>query len=314
MQRYSAAYYGFWGKKTTKSAYNYYPFGMHLPKRNNSTQAYRYGFQGQEADNEIKGTGNSYNYKYRMHDTRLGRFFAIDPLAAKYPWNSTYAFSENRVLDAIELEGLEAMEISKKEWKDSDGEIQSNTTENENFDSEDPSIILNYTNETDPSKNFSVTIPAFDVVAEAPEEEPEEDSDNHEENSKPFLDRINSSIPNLRGNYKTSLEGEQGLVKTLDATDKLANGMLFTPLAPIGEGMLTFSAAVRTGLDYKNKGLKQASINAIVRGGNIILFNKFKSMNNKMVEDLIMRHTFQGTIGVTLNKVEESVINKLESN
>jgi hypothetical protein len=42
-----------------------------------------------------------------MHDPRVGRFFAIDPLFRKYPHNSPYAFSENRVIDAIEFEGLE---------------------------------------------------------------------------------------------------------------------------------------------------------------------------------------------------------------
>jgi len=42
-----------------------------------------------------------------MHDTRIGRFFAVDPLAGSYPHNSPYAFSENRVIDAVELEGLE---------------------------------------------------------------------------------------------------------------------------------------------------------------------------------------------------------------
>ena len=41
-----------------------------------------------------------------MHDPRVGRFFAVDPLAGKYPWNSPYAFSENRVIDGVELEGL----------------------------------------------------------------------------------------------------------------------------------------------------------------------------------------------------------------
>jgi hypothetical protein len=58
-------------------------------------------------DNEIKGEGNSLNYEFRMHDPRIGRFFAIDPLFKRYPHNSVYAFSENRVIDAIELEGLE---------------------------------------------------------------------------------------------------------------------------------------------------------------------------------------------------------------
>lgn len=62
-------------------------------------------------DDEVKGKGNSVNYKYRMHDPRVGRFFAVDPLADKYPFYSPYAFSGNRVLDAVELEGLEPSSI-----------------------------------------------------------------------------------------------------------------------------------------------------------------------------------------------------------
>jgi RHS repeat-associated protein len=89
-------------------AYNdYYPFGMLVPNRH-SVDDYRYGFQGQEKDDEIKGgKGNSLNYTFRMHDPRVGRFFAVDPLFRDYPWNSPYAFSENRVIDGVELEGLE---------------------------------------------------------------------------------------------------------------------------------------------------------------------------------------------------------------
>ncbi len=86
---------------------DYYPFGMLQPGRHGSVDGYRYGFQGQEKDDEVKGEGNSLNYKYRMHDPRVGRFFAEDPLSAQYPHNSPYAFAENRVIDGIELEGLE---------------------------------------------------------------------------------------------------------------------------------------------------------------------------------------------------------------
>jgi RHS repeat-associated protein len=90
---------------------DYYPFGMLLPGRHgrDDINGYRYGFQGQEMDDEIKGEGNSVNYKYRMHDPRIGRFFAVDPLAPKYPHNSPYAFSENKVIHMVELEGLEAV-------------------------------------------------------------------------------------------------------------------------------------------------------------------------------------------------------------
>ena len=88
---------------------DYCAFGMAMPGRSyqSTSSSYRYGFQGQEKDDEVKGNGNSVNYKYRMHDPRIGRFFAVDPLAASYPHNSVYACSENRVIDGVELEGLE---------------------------------------------------------------------------------------------------------------------------------------------------------------------------------------------------------------
>jgi RHS repeat-associated protein len=82
---------------------------MLVPNRHGSSNSYRYGFQGQEKDDELKGEGNSLNYTFRMHDPRVGRFFAIDPLEKKFPHNSPYAFSENRVIDGIELEGLEVV-------------------------------------------------------------------------------------------------------------------------------------------------------------------------------------------------------------
>jgi RHS repeat-associated protein len=90
-----------------KSYSDFYSFGMLKPGRHGG-ESYRYNFQGQESDDEVKGKGNSVNYKYRMHDPRLGRFFATDPLESKYPHNSPFAFSENMVIHMIELEGLES--------------------------------------------------------------------------------------------------------------------------------------------------------------------------------------------------------------
>jgi RHS repeat-associated protein len=80
---------------------------MLVPNRHNNSGEYRYGFQGQEKDDEVKGEGNSLNYTFRMHDPRVGRFFAVDPLFREYPWNSTYAFAENSPIAGIDLEGLE---------------------------------------------------------------------------------------------------------------------------------------------------------------------------------------------------------------
>ena len=90
-----------------------------MPGRNASSGDYRYGFQGQEVDPEPKGEGNSVNYKYRVHDPRLGRFLSIDPLAKAYAHNSPYAFSENRVIDAVELEGAESKIVITEQYSNS---------------------------------------------------------------------------------------------------------------------------------------------------------------------------------------------------
>ena len=91
------------------ATYDYYPFGAPMKERKYLSSDYRYGFQGQEMDDEIKGNGNSVNYKYRMHDPRLGRFLAMDAdsMIRKYPYYSPYAFSGNRVIDKVEIEGLQ---------------------------------------------------------------------------------------------------------------------------------------------------------------------------------------------------------------
>ncbi len=86
---------------------------MLLPNRHDNTPEYRYGFQGQEMDDEVKGEGNSLNYKFRMHDPRVGRFFATDPLEKKYPMLTPYQFSGNRPIDSKEIEGLEGYQYTE---------------------------------------------------------------------------------------------------------------------------------------------------------------------------------------------------------
>jgi RHS repeat-associated protein len=80
-----------------------------MPNRSENLVGYRFGFNGQEADNEVYGDKASYAFEFRNYDARLGRFWSIDPLWQKFPWNSSYAFAENRVIDGIELEGLEVV-------------------------------------------------------------------------------------------------------------------------------------------------------------------------------------------------------------
>jgi RHS repeat-associated protein len=100
---------------------HYYPFGLTMAgisdkalKTNYAENKYR--FQKQELQNKEFSDGSGlelYEFKYRMDDPQIGRFWSIDPLASKYEYNSPYAFSEDKVTGHIELEGLEAVDINK---------------------------------------------------------------------------------------------------------------------------------------------------------------------------------------------------------
>ncbi len=89
-----------------------------------SETGYRFGFNGQEKDDEVKGNGNSYVFEYRIYDSRLGKFLSVDPISAEYPWNSTYAFAENRVIDGIDLEGLEYLSANEARVEFKYGRLQ----------------------------------------------------------------------------------------------------------------------------------------------------------------------------------------------
>jgi RHS repeat-associated protein len=66
---------------------------------------YRFGFNGKEKDNEIKGTGNSLDFGARIYDSRLGKFLSLDPLMAKFPNKSPYDFAGNSPIANIDKEG-----------------------------------------------------------------------------------------------------------------------------------------------------------------------------------------------------------------
>src|SRR5436190_21414632 len=81
---------------------------MLMPGRKYSAgTTYRYGFNGKENDNDVKGEGNQQDYGMRIYDPGLGRFLSVDPLRKKYPWYSPYQFSGNNPILYIDLDGLE---------------------------------------------------------------------------------------------------------------------------------------------------------------------------------------------------------------
>lgn len=100
------------------SAQDYYPGGMQMPGRNYSAgNDYRYGFNGKEEDDEVKGDGNQQDYGFRIYDPRLVRFLSVDPLTKDYPWYTPYQFAGNKTIWAVDLDGLEEL-ISQYLLKD----------------------------------------------------------------------------------------------------------------------------------------------------------------------------------------------------
>jgi RHS repeat-associated protein len=85
--------------------FDYYPFGMAIPNKTFAVTNYRYGFNGKEKDNEVKGNGNSLDYGARSYDPRLGRWYSVDPMRQVYSALSPYAFGANNPLNLMDVDG-----------------------------------------------------------------------------------------------------------------------------------------------------------------------------------------------------------------
>jgi RHS repeat-associated protein len=87
-----------------QSANDYYPFG--LPSRT-FQPGYKWGFNGKENDREVLTGGRFQDYGFRAYRPDLGRFFAVDPLAHKFPFASPYAFCLNNPVNLVDMDGRE---------------------------------------------------------------------------------------------------------------------------------------------------------------------------------------------------------------
>ncbi len=65
-------------------------------KNRSNSRGYRYGFNGQEKDDEISGPGNSMTAMFWQYDSRLGRRWNVDPVV-KYNEGSYVTFSNNPI-------------------------------------------------------------------------------------------------------------------------------------------------------------------------------------------------------------------------
>ncbi len=80
---------------------------MNIPIAMRVGAGYKYGFNGMERDDEVSGSGNSYDFGARIYDSRLGRWLATDALQAKYSYVSPYAFTLNNPIYYVDPDGNE---------------------------------------------------------------------------------------------------------------------------------------------------------------------------------------------------------------
>jgi RHS repeat-associated protein len=78
---------------------------MLINERTYSATAYRFGFNGKENDDEVSGAGNCIAFEARIYDSRLSRWFSVDPFWPEYPYISSYSFALNSPIYFIDPDG-----------------------------------------------------------------------------------------------------------------------------------------------------------------------------------------------------------------
>jgi len=86
---------------------------MMLPNRNETQgEGYRYGFNGMEKDDEVKGEGNSYDFGARIYDPRIARWMKRDPQASRQAgWSPYKAMLDNPIIYSDPDGNTEYLEI-----------------------------------------------------------------------------------------------------------------------------------------------------------------------------------------------------------
>jgi hypothetical protein len=121
------------------SAQDYYPFGMIMPGRSYLSSVYQFGFnKGGLKDDEITAPGSTYSTFFRELDTRLDRWWAIDPLTSKSVSESPYtSMSNNPILLNDALGNIVSYkkdeDVSRKEYKAAKKEFKELRKNSETF-------------------------------------------------------------------------------------------------------------------------------------------------------------------------------------
>ena len=86
-----------------------------------NTGGYRYFFNGQEGDNEAFGEVANFGYEFRQYDSRLGRWWSVDPKWNEYPGVSPYVFCNGNPIILMDPNGKTSYEVNGEKKQIDDG-------------------------------------------------------------------------------------------------------------------------------------------------------------------------------------------------
>jgi hypothetical protein len=280
-------------------------------------------------DDEIRGEGNSVNYSFRMHDPRLGRFFAIDPLTSEFPWNSPYAFSENIVINAVELEGLETAYVYNVTYNGKEKKVKKshNYENNNNFNQR----VYRYFNANgEVVKEIVQKLDSKGKVISNQIQTYASDG-NPTTHTTPLLSKstigekesISEKLPafmkdgNMEGgddaaNTGGDYSGTSGMYNAADDMDWVGDKMSYIP-TPFTTGMGKFlqaeADALRTIADYNSLSTSDANKNLGVR---LVTFGVDESMGKtlKKNNNVVKKYIEEQVVRKTTDKVKDALIEK----
>ncbi len=112
-----------WDLGETAIIDGYYPFGMLMPGRTLSTEDYRFGFNGKEDLNDVKGVGKLQDFGARIYDPRLGRWLSPDKFEYMLPYLSPYNAMSNNPIFKMDSDGNIDFTYQVAKRKNEDGSM-----------------------------------------------------------------------------------------------------------------------------------------------------------------------------------------------
>jgi RHS repeat-associated protein len=206
-------------------------------------------------DNEMKGIGNSYDYGFRMYDSRIGRPFTPDPLFRKFPMLSTYQFFSNNPIKNVDLDGLEGATYEVLMWKNSSGATQINVQNDRLVGQMGYGNTGLYVNVKDEVNNISGSYYVNDVMVTAKRPDNRHMGDkvgSWVQSSSWFGKAINAAdkrlyVPSDQFSKWDKFEGPEGFKNHGWPTMKITTGVLATTISAGAYGTFFGTAAMGTG-------------------------------------------------------------------